>query len=173
MSIYNQLNLAFLVLRLTHLTLNITGSSTSSSGIDNALCKAANYLLTVSTRIIYWLGALIAIERVYVTLFLHGRWLNKPQIARRLIAVAVVGTLVLSAYQIVFVHSRVSSDDEHNAMCTISFPANRPVWLQLHGVVVIINSVVPFVINLLCTGAIICIVTRAKMNATGGRGTRK
>ena len=173
MSICNQLNLAFLAMRLTHLTLNISSSSSSSPAIDNALCKITNYLLIVSTRIIYWLGTLITMERVYVALFLNGRWLKKPHIARRMIAVAVIGTLTIYAYQLVFVYSRISSDDENNAMCIISFPANRAVWLQFHGAVVTFNSAGPFLINLLCTGAIICIVTKKKMNATGGRNTRE
>jgi hypothetical protein len=173
MSICNQLNLAFLALRLIHLTLNISRSSSSSPAVDDALCKVANYLLIVSTRIIYWLGTLIAIERVYVALFVNGRWLKKPRIARRMIALVVGCTLTLSAYQLVFVHSRISSDDDNNAMCVISFPANRLIWLQFHGAVVTINSAGPFLINLLCTGAIICIVTKKKMNATSGRDTRE
>ena len=171
MSICNQLTLAFLALRLIHLTLNIS-SSYSSPMLDNALCKASNYLLTTSNRLTYWLSSLVAIERVYVALFVNGQWLKSPRIARRIIALTVLVILTVSAYQLVFVHSRISSDDGNNSMCSIIFPANSILWLKLHGAMTVIDSVGPFLINLVCTVSIICLVTQKKMNATGGRSTR-
>ena len=56
-------------------------------------------------------------------------------------------------------------------MCTITFPADHSFWLNLHGTMTIIDSVGPFLINLVCTVSIICLVTNKKMNATGGRAT--
>ena len=171
MALCNQLTLAFLALRLIHLTLNIS-SPYSFPALDNALCKTSNYLLAASTRLTYWLGSLVAIERVYVALFVNGQWLKKPQIAQRIIAMAAVTILTVSAYQLAFIHSRISSDDGNNAMCTISFPSDRPVWLKLHIAMTVIDSVGPFLTNLVCTVSIICLVTKKKMNATGRRDTR-
>ncbi|CAF3380142.1 unnamed protein product [Rotaria socialis] len=72
MSIINQFNLGFLAARLIHLAINITELHSDSS-LDNYLCKIFSFLLTSSSRIVYWLASLIAIERVYMTLFLNGR----------------------------------------------------------------------------------------------------
>ena len=170
MSICNQLNLAFLALRLIHLTLNIS-STYSSPALDNTLCKASIYLLATSTRLTYWLGSLVTIERVYVALFVNGQWLKTPRIARRIIALAVMTVLTVSAYQLVFVHSRISSDDGKNAMCTITFLTDKQIWSKLHSAMTVIDSVGPFLINLVCIVSIICLVTKKKMNATRGRDT--
>lgn len=165
MSICNQLNLSFLAVRLIHLTLNIA-SPYSSPTLDGVLCRTSSYLLTTSTRMTYWLSSLVGIERVYVALFINGRWLKKPHIARRLIALAVVVILTVNAYQLLFIRSQISSDDGLNSMCTITFPSTSTVWLSWHTTVTIVDSVAPFCINLLCTVAIICLVTKKKMNAT-------
>ena len=165
MSICNQLNLTFLVVRLIHLTLNIA-SPYSSPTLDGVLCRTSSYLLTTSTRMTYWLSSLIGIERVYVALFVNGQWLKKPHIARRIIVLAVVTILTVNAYQLVFIRSQISSDDGLNSMCTITFPTASTLWSSLHSTVTIIDSVAPFCINLLCTVGIICLVTKKKMNAT-------
>ena len=161
MSICNQLTLAFLALRLIHLTLNISSRHPPST-LDSGLCKTSKYLVNVFTRLTYWLGSLVAIERVYLALFVNGQWLKKPQIARRIIALTVVIILTVSAYQLPFVQSKISSDDGKNAMCIITFPHDSPLWETLHGAMTVIDSVGPFLINLVCTGAIICIVTKRK-----------
>ena len=170
MSICNQWNLTCLAVRLIHLTLNITASH-SSPAVNSGLCKTSNYLLTTSTRLTYWLGSLIAIERVYVAWFINGQWLKKPHIARRIIALTVLTILVVSAYEWTFIHSQISSDDGSHAMCATAFPTGSSVWLKLHTAVTVIDSLVPFTINLLCTVSIICLVTKKKMNATA-RDTR-
>ena len=170
MSICNQLTLAFLALRLIHLSMNISAPH-QSFRLDGVLCKTSNYLLTTSTELTYWLSSLVAVERVYVALFINGQWLNKPRIARRILALTVVSILGVSAYQLLVTHSHVDRDDENNAMCTVTFPADSANWLRPRGLVTAIGSVGPFAINLICTMAIICLVTQKKMNATRGRNT--
>ena len=61
MSIINQLNLLFFVVRLNHLIVKIgdTSSSSSSSVLDDLLCKSLNYLLSCFTRLVYWLTSLM------------------------------------------------------------------------------------------------------------------
>lgn len=53
--------------------------------VDKILCRSLSYLLTCSSRLVYWLSSLIAIERVYMTVMLDGHWLKKPSMARRLV----------------------------------------------------------------------------------------
>jgi uncharacterized membrane protein YidH (DUF202 family) len=73
MSIVNRINLT---IRLIHRTVNISNPY-SYPTFDNALCKISSYLLTSSTHTTYWLSSLIAIERIYVVLFLNEQWLKK------------------------------------------------------------------------------------------------
>ncbi|CAF2198648.1 unnamed protein product [Rotaria magnacalcarata] len=132
---------------------------------DTIFCKLVNYCLLTSTRITYWLSSLIAIERLYVVVFLSGRWLKNPYIARR-ISFAIVATIfLLSAYELAFIKSEISGGDGSVAVCVMIFPVDDPTWKDLHNSVVIIDSLTPFLIDLISTIDIICIVTKKKMNA--------
>ena len=164
MSIVNQLNLTFLVIRFLHLTAD-TINSYSSPSFDAMFCKLANYCLLTSTRITYWLSSLIAIERLYVVVFLNGHWLKSPHIARRISFIIMITVLIASAYELAFIKSEISGGDGEVAVCVMIFPINAPAWTYLHNTIMIIDSLVPFLINLVCTIGIICIITKKKMNA--------
>jgi hypothetical protein len=161
LSVINQLNLGLFVARLTHLTLNIT----NRSSLNTALCKLFNYLLTSSSRMVFWLSSLIAIERVYMTLVLNGQWLKQPRIARRLILLITLFILVTSAYELFFYHSISIIDVTQRSMCIVTFPqTHRAQWTLLHLLVSTLHSIVPFLINLCSTVLISVIVVKKKMN---------
>ena len=165
MSIINQINLTILVARLIHLTVIITGFS-SHPMLDNIFCKILCYSLTCFTRMAFWLVSFVATERVYTTIFLKGQWLKKPKIARRLMALTFFLVFFSAAYELAFV-KLVSIDNNSNSnMCVIEFPngIHRSLWMRIHQIVSIINSVLPLVINCCCTITIIWIVIKAKMN---------
>jgi hypothetical protein len=165
MSVINQLNLGFLASRLIHLAINITGLY-SYPLVDNYLCKILSYLLTSSSRMVYWLSSLVAIERVYMTLFLNGRWLRKPHIARRLIVVTLLGILISDIHELIFVKSLFGINHGNGSMCVIEFPINyRSTWLLFHLILSIMNSVLPLLINFCCTITISCVVVKKKMKA--------
>jgi hypothetical protein len=164
MSAINQLNLILLIIRVIHLAVNIVYPY-SSLAFDNTICKMLSYLLTSSNRIIYWLSSFIAIERIYVALFLNGQWLKKPHIARRLIFSIILSVLIINSYELAFIQSQIGHNDGHNAICVLIFPYNNRSWKELHKAVTIINALIPFLINLCCTTGIICVVTKKKMNA--------
>jgi hypothetical protein len=163
MSVINQFNLGFLAARLIHLAMNITGLH-SHPIIDDYLCKILSYLLTSSSRMVYWLSSLVAIERVYMTLFLNGRWLRKPHIARRLIVFTLVGILISDIHELIFIKSIIGINKGRGGMCVIEFPIKyRSSWLLFHLIISIINSILPLLINICCTATISCVVTKKKM----------
>ena len=128
-------------------------------------CKLFNYFLITSTRLTQLLSSLIAIERLYVVLFLNGNWLKKPHIARRLIIITTLIIVIIGAYELAFIDLQNSSDDGIHSICAMQFPLDSRVWPLLHFTVMTITSLTPFLINLVCTIGIICIVTKKKMNA--------
>ena len=164
MSLFNQFNLIFLLIRLTHLTLNIASRYTSPV-FDNLFCKLFNYSLVSSTRLTYWLSSLIAIERLYVVLSLQGRWLKKPSTARRFLFALVLIILLCTSYELHFIRSEITSEDGFNAICMMNFPPDVPSWMYLHIILTVIDSLVPFLVNLLSTVVIIYMVTKKKLNA--------
>jgi hypothetical protein len=164
MSIINQLNLGVLAARLIHLAVNITGMHSYPS-MDQYLCKILSYLLTSSSRMVYWLSSLVAIERVYMTLFLSGRWLKKPHIARRLIVLTLVGILISDIHELVFIKSLPEINNDNGGMCVIEFPINnQSTWILFHHIISIINSILPLLINICCTITISCVIMKKKIN---------
>ncbi len=166
MSVINQINLTLLGIRLTHLTLNTTNFR-SDPYVDKIFCKILNYLLISSGRIPYWFVSLIAIERVYITIFLRGQWLNKPHIAKRLLMIMLSLVLITGSYELYFVQSHIDLNSDNGAVCTLNFPHNRYIWTNIHKIVTIIHTLVPFLINI-CSTMIICYVIikkKIKINA--------
>ena len=164
MSLINQFNLGLLAARSIHIVLNITDVHCTPM-VNHYLCKIFNYLLTSSSRMVYWLSSLVAIERVYMTLFLNSRWLNKPKMARRLIAVTVISILISHVHELVFVKSLFGVNDGHGGMCVIEFPIkSRSKWLTFHLIISIMNSIVPLLINICCTTTISYTIAKNKMN---------
>ncbi|CAF0916280.1 unnamed protein product [Adineta ricciae] len=165
MSITNQVNLTFLAARLLHLSINMTGSY-SSIELNDYLCKIFNYFLVTSSRFVYWLSSLIAIERVYTTLFLRRQWLRKPHIARRVMFITAIGILGTNIHELIFVKSLVEITNTNDAMCVMEFPnRHRRIWNFYHSFVSIINSILPLMINFCSTIMISFIVARNKINA--------
>ncbi|CAF1582207.1 unnamed protein product [Adineta ricciae] len=164
MSIINKLNLGMLVARLIHLTIQTTALH-SHPLIDHYFCKICSYLLTSSSRMVYWLSSLIAIERVYMILFLNRRWLCKPHIARRLIVLTFTGILISDIPELLFTKSLSGIHNDGGGMCIIEFSiSTRSIWLMYHRIISVINSILPLLINICCTLTISCVVTKKKMN---------
>jgi hypothetical protein len=145
MSVINQINVTLLGIRLTHLTLNTTDFR-SDPFVDTILCKILNYLLISSGRIPYWFVSLIAIERVYTTIYLRGQWLKKPYIAKRLIIIMLSFVLISGSYEIYFVQSHIDLNSDNGAVCTLNFPYNQQLWTNIHKIVTIIHTLVPFLL---------------------------
>ncbi|CAM4808371.1 unnamed protein product [Rotaria magnacalcarata] len=167
MSIINQLSLTFLLSRFLHLATNIIHSH-SFLPFNTIFCKLINYSLLTSTHLTYWFSSLIAVERLYVVVVLNGRWLKNPRIACRICFVIVMMILFLSAYELAFIQSAISGDNSEMTVCVMVFPVDIPSWKYAHNAIVVMNSLVPFFVNLICMIGIICIATKKKMNANAG-----
>ena len=160
MSVINQINLLFLVLRLLHLIVNMTDVSLSSRWNDG-LCKSLNYLLSSSSRMVYWLTSLISIDRFYMTLFVNGRWLKTPRIARRLIAIVLISVLITDVYELLFYRSLLDLTDDRRSICVLDYSkVDRSVWMAWHLLFLIVQSLLPFLINLCSTLTISIVVVK-------------
>ena len=171
MTIVNQVNLTLFMVRLFHLTINFTNSYFSAS-LNAILCPLLNYLLVTSSRLTYWLVSLIAIERVYTTVSLKGRWLKQPSVARSLIFMLMAILCVTSAYELSFVTSYTTFDHRQSTtICILEFPAHPPIWKWIHQTVTIVHSLAPLLINLCSMSVIVYVVVKKKMRITRRRST--
>jgi hypothetical protein len=164
MSVVNQLNLAFFVARLSHLIWKIRDTSSSPSMLDDLLCKLLNYFLSSSTRLVYWLSSLIAVERVYMTIFINGQWLKKPRIARRFILLTFVVVFITDLYELFFYQSLPNVPTGQGSICVLEISKNdRTLWMTFHLLFLLLHSLLPFLINLFSTVTIILIIVKKKM----------
>ena len=163
MSVINQVNLLFFFARLTQLILKI-GQTSSSSLLDDLLCKVLNYFLSSLTRLVYWLTSLISIERVYMTIFINGQWLKKPRIARRLILLTFFVVFVTDLYELFFYQSLPNVITGQGSICVLEVSENdRTLWMTFHLLFLVLHSLLPFLINLLSTIIIMVIIIRKKI----------
>ena len=163
MSLVNQLNLLSFVARLIHLIMKITDGS-SSSMLDDLLCKFLNYFLSSSTRLVYWLTSLISIERVYMTIFINGQWLKKPRIARRLILLTLFVVFLTDLYELFFYKSLPNLSSGQGSICVLEISkSDRTLWMTFHLLFLLLHSLLPFLTNLFSTIIIIVIVIKKKM----------
>ena len=164
LSVINQINLGSFLARIIHIIINIT-TSRSPSIWNNILCKLLNYSLSTSSRMVYWLTSLIAIERVYMTLVVNGQWLKQPHIARRLIVFSIVSILITHVYELSFYDSFFDITVGQGSICIFEFPlVHRSRWMAFHQLIFVSNSLLPFLINLCSTITISAVVIKNKMN---------
>ena len=161
MSVINPISLGALFLRHIHIIL----SHYSPTLTDILLCKLLSFSLTVSGRLVYWLVSLVAIERVYITLFLNGQWLKKPHIARALIVLILLVILATSVHELVFMQSYSKDNDSNSHLCVLDFHQHRSLWTLFHQTVTVLHWLVPLLINISCTTTISYVVTKKKLSA--------
>ena len=172
MSIINQVNILTFFLRFVYLTVNLS-TSNSWTEFDTIGCKALHFILALTTRLTYLLGSLIAIERFYVVLFLHGRWLKSPKIARRIFCLVFVIIFIVSLDDWIFVTSEQNRDYGNISICIISIPSNSTALKFIQIIVTCIEYLTPVLINLICTLGIIIKVFLKKANTKTGTGQSK
>jgi hypothetical protein len=114
----------------------------------------------------YWLMGMVAIERVYVTWSLKGTWLKSPRIAKRIIAAIVIGVIVFNIHEVIYYQSiedPKSSDMNNSTWCVTSYPSMISRYNQVN---VILNYIIPFLINLLSSIVLMILITRKRATAT-------
>ncbi|CAF1340003.1 unnamed protein product [Didymodactylos carnosus] len=83
-SFTSQISLFVLLLKILYILLSIKRLIVNDL-LNDILCKSLTFMLSVSTRISYWITAFVNIERVYVTQYPTGQWLKNPIVAKYLI----------------------------------------------------------------------------------------
>ncbi len=164
-SIINQLTLFMLLFKLIHLVLSIKGYFVHHL-TNMVLCKVVSYLLACTSRMSYWLMGMVAIERVYVTWYLKGTWLKSPRIAKCIIATIILGIVAANVHELVYYQSiedPKSLDMNNSSWCVTSYPSGIATYNQVN---IILNYILPFLINLLSTIILMVLITRKRAVAT-------
>ena len=156
-SVINQLTLLVLLLKLLHLVLSIK-SYIVHQLINTILCKVLSYLLVCTSRISYWLMGMVAVERVYVTWYLKGTWLKSPRMAKCLIATIIMGIIICDTHELIYYQSIEDPkflDMNNSTWCVTSYPSAIATYNKVN---IILNYILPFLINLLSTIILIILI---------------
>ena len=159
-SIVNQIALLILLLKLLHLVLSLKAYITHQL-VNTILCKALSYLVGCSNRISYWLMGMVAVERVYVTWYLRGTRLKSPRIAKRIIAAIIIGVIICDVHELIFYQS-IEDPKKNSTWCVTSYPSDITIYNQVN---IILNYILPFLINLLSTIILIILIVRRRVTA--------
>lgn len=101
-SITNQFSLTLLLLKVIHITLGSNGTLFYHSSFNLYSCKIVSYLLSVCTRITYWLTSLVTIERLWIVLFPTSNILKKPPVAFGLIFFFILGVFGMHVHEVLY-----------------------------------------------------------------------
>ena len=165
-SIVNQFTLFILILKFAHIVLSIKSYAVDQM-TNMILCKSLSYILTCSCRMSYWLMSMVAIERVYVTWSLKGTWLKSPRISKYIIATIIIGIASFDVHELIYYESieDPKSIDMHNSTwCVTSYPSAIATYNQVN---IILNYIMPFLINFLSTIILIILIIRKRVTVTG------
>ena len=169
-SVINQMTLSVLAFRTIISVLNVTGyTAVLHTQLNKILCKSFPFALMSFGQLSYWLMSIIAIERLYVTWNISGRWLKTPRIARRIIFILATATFLINAPQIVFFNSFIDTTTETKTATCVVIYTNR-LWTSVNQVNNYISSIVPLLINIICTSGIMFLIIRQKLLANKKSG---
>ena len=164
-SIINPLALCILFLKMLHLVLSMKGYIVHHL-LNTILCKVLSYLVACTSRMSYWLMSMVAIERVYVTWSLRGTWLKSPRTAKCVISAIIIGILALDVHEIIYYESIEDPkflDINNSTWCVTSYASAVSTYNKIN---VILNYILPFLINLLSTIILIVLITMKRAAAT-------
>jgi hypothetical protein len=114
----------------------------------------------------YWLMVIVAIERVYVTWTVKGTWLKSPRIAKWIIAAIIIGTAACNVHELIYYQSiedPKSPDINNSTLCVTSYPSGVATYNQVN---IILNYIMPFLINFLSTIILIILIVKRRVAAT-------
>lgn len=86
----DQCSFLMLLLKVTYIILGTNGTLFSLESFNRYSCKSLSYLLSVFTRLTYWLTSFVTIERLCMVTFPTSTVLKNPRLALEASAFAVV-----------------------------------------------------------------------------------
>ena len=101
-SIVDQCSLLLLFFKFIHIILGTNGTLFSHRNLNLYSCKVLSYLLSVSTRLTYWLTSFVTIERLCMVLFPTSVILKNPRLALGLSAFAALMVCSMHVHEVLY-----------------------------------------------------------------------
>lgn len=160
LAIANQLTLFTLLLQIIYVILNLY-DLLGNTGFNVLLCKTSSYLLHCFVYTSKWFIGLLSIYRARATR--HIRVTTNNYSCKHIIIVICIPILIFSmnSMEIIFHHLLVDLENpRHQFICIIEY--TKSIWNILNIIFLVLNHLIPFLLNIYATYVIIRIAARSK-----------
>ncbi len=166
-SVIDQCSLLLLLLKIIHIIFGTNGTLFYYERFNLYSCKIISYLLSVFTRIIYWLSSLVTIERLYVVLFPTSVTLKKPRFALILSLLVILVVCGMHIHEAVYYTTIIdpSYTSINVTLCVTSY-VQQLVSLY-NRTNVLIHYFIPFLIQVISITILIFQIARSRERTAG------
>lgn len=164
-SILNQCSLLFLLLKITEIVVGSTGLLFNYESFNLYSCKIVSYLLSVFTRISYWLTSLVSIERCSIVLFPTSFALRRVSVAVALSAIVIVTVCGMHIHELIY-YTTILDESYRSANITLCATNYVQQFVSIYNRVnVLIHYFVSFLIQFISVTVLIVQTTRHRQRA--------
>jgi hypothetical protein len=101
-AIIDQCSLLLLLLKIIHIIIGANGTLFEYERLNFYSCKFVSYLLSIFTRLTYWLTSFVTIERLCMVLFPTSTTLKNPHLSLRLSTFAVLVVCGMHIHEVLY-----------------------------------------------------------------------
>ncbi|CAF0877756.1 unnamed protein product [Didymodactylos carnosus] len=134
-------------------------------------CAVVSYLLSVFTRINYWLTTLVTIERLSMVLFPTSTTLKKPRVALSLILLVIFTIFGMHVHEILH-YTTIFDPSDPSGKVTLCVTAYTNSLISVYNRVnVLVHYFIPFISQVVSATILIIRTARSRQRTTGGQQT--
>jgi hypothetical protein len=169
LSVVDQCSLLFLLLKVIHIILGSNGTLFYYEKLNLYSCQIISYLLSVFTRITYWLTSFVTIERLCAVLFPTSDTMKNPRLAvgSSIFVILAVSSMHLHEVLHYTTITDLSYTSVNVTLCVISY--TQSVISIYNRVNVLIHYFIPFLIQVISITVLIVQITLSRARASGSR----
>jgi len=168
-SVVDQCSLLFLLLKVIHIILGSNGTLFYYEKLNLYSCQIISYLLSVFTRITYWLTSFVTIERLCTVLFPTSDTMKNPRLALGSSIFVILAVFSMHLHEVL--HYTTITDLSYTSvnvtLCVTSY--TQSAILIYNRVNVLIHYFIPFLIQVISISVLIVQITLSRARASGSR----
>lgn len=169
-SIVDQCSLLFLLFKFIYIILGTNGTLFSYRNLNLYSCKVISYLLSISTRLTYWLTSFVTIERLCMVLFPTSAILKNPRLALSLSAFAALMVSGMHVHEVLYytIIEDLSYTSANVTLCVTNYA--QSMVTTYNRVNVLLHYFIPFLIQ---TISITIMIVRIASSRARSRGNQR
>ncbi len=167
-SIINQCSLLLLLLKVIHIIIGSNGILFYYENLNLYSCKIVSYLLSVFTRIIYWLTSFVTIDRLCLIFFPTSIILKNPRFIIGLSIFAILTVSGMHVHEMLYYTTIVDlSTPANDTLCVTSY--TQSLVSSYNRINVLVHYFVPFLIQVIAITITIIQTAFSRARANGNQ----